>query len=285
MLTDLQLAQIMRNASQSQRQACLDSLNAALQAHEIDRSLLRAAAFIAQLAHESGELRFMEEIWGDTAAQKRYEPPSDLAKRLGNTQPGDGKRFKGRGPIQLTGRANYTQFGELMQLDLEDRPEQVARPEVGFQVAGLFWQRNNLNALADAGNFEGTTRRINGGLNGQAERLRLYERAKQVLAASFPAQAASRPKTPPRASDALPRGFESIGAHTLPDAAPRSKKEKAEPDQAGTSPAVVQTRAERPPRHARLSRPDVRADPGRSADTRAAQRISRIRRADPRSGQ
>ena len=67
----------------------------------------RMAAFIAQLAHESGQFRFMEEIWGPTPAQQRYEPPSSLATDLGNTDAGDGKRFKGRGPIQITGRANY----------------------------------------------------------------------------------------------------------------------------------------------------------------------------------
>src|SRR3954465_5080236 len=73
----------------------------------------RAAAFLAQIAHESGQLRFMEEIWGPTPAQGRYEPLSPLATGLGNTTLGDGKRFKGRGPIQLTGRANYQRFGDL----------------------------------------------------------------------------------------------------------------------------------------------------------------------------
>src|SRR5688572_18062653 len=112
MLTDLQLAQIMLHASQKKRLLYLNPLNAAMEEFEIN-NLRRTSAFIAQLAHESGEFNFMEEIWGPTPAQKRYEPPSDLARTLGNTQPGDGKRFKGRGPIQLTGRANYQKFGEL----------------------------------------------------------------------------------------------------------------------------------------------------------------------------
>ncbi len=149
MPTNLRLAQIMRNASQDQRRDGLEVLNASMQAHEIDRSLLRASAFLAQPAHQSGELHFMEGIWGPTAAQTGYEPPSGLARRLGNTQPGDGWRFKGKGPIRLTGRANCARSAERMQLDLEDRPDQVAKPEVGFQVAGLFWQRNHLHALAD----------------------------------------------------------------------------------------------------------------------------------------
>ena len=137
MLTDIQLGQIMRNAAPAKRQRFLQPLNDAMLQHDIG-SLLRTAAFIAQLAHESGEFRFMEELWGPTAAQKRYEPPSDLAKRLGNTQAGDGKRFKGRGPIQITGRFNYKKYGDLMAIDLVAGPERAATPEIGFATAGLF---------------------------------------------------------------------------------------------------------------------------------------------------
>ncbi|CAN5775132.1 hypothetical protein BH11PSE13_BH11PSE13_32790 [soil metagenome] len=186
MLTDLQLAQIMLHASQMKRALYLAPLNAAIAAFEIN-TLRRASAFIAQLAHESGELNFMEEIWGPTPAQKRYEPPSDLAKTLGNTQPGDGKRFKGRGPIQLTGRANYQKFGDLLGVDLVGQPELAAAPEVAFKTAGLYWKRKGLNELADTDAFTEITRRINGGQNGAVERLRFYERAKLVLASSFPA--------------------------------------------------------------------------------------------------
>ena len=89
MLTDTQLQRIMPNLPQTKLQLYLPHLNQAMQTYGVD-TLLRTAAFIAQLAHESGEFRWMEELWGPTAAQRRYEPPSDLAKRLGNTQPGDG---------------------------------------------------------------------------------------------------------------------------------------------------------------------------------------------------
>ena len=191
MLTDTQLSQIMRNASQSRRQKFLEPLNDAMQKHGIT-SLLRTAAFIAQLAHESGEFQFMEELWGPTNAQKRYEPPSDLAKRLGNTQPGDGKRFKGRGPIQITGRFNYKKYGDLLGIDLIAEPERAATPEIGFATAGLFWERNGLNELADADNFKAITQRINGGQNGAVERERFFERAKLVLAPAFPAGAGAR---------------------------------------------------------------------------------------------
>ena len=189
MLTDTQLSQIMRNAAPAKRQSFLTPLNDAMQEHGIT-SLLRTAAFIAQLAHESGEFRFMEELWGPTAAQKRYEPPSDLAERLGNSQAGDGKRFKGRGPIQITGRFNYKKYGDLLVVDLVAGPDGAATPEIGFATAGLFWQRNGLNELADAGNFKEITRRINGGQNGAAERERFYEIAKQVLTSAFPVVAA-----------------------------------------------------------------------------------------------
>ena len=188
MLTDTQLSQIMRNASQRKRQLYLQPLNDAMAAYDIN-SLARTAAFIAQLAHESGEFNFMQELWGPTAAQKRYEPPSDLARRLGNTTQGDGFRFKGRGPIQITGRANYQTYGTLLGIDLIAEPERAASPDVAFKIAGLFWQRNGLNALADAGNFQAITQRINGGQNGAADRERFFTLAKTVLASAFPATA------------------------------------------------------------------------------------------------
>ena len=218
MLTDAQLSQIMRNASQAKRQRFLEPLNDAMQRHGIN-NLLRTAAFIAQLAHESGEFQFMEELWGPTNAQRRYEPPSDLAKRLGNSQPGDGKRFKGRGPIQITGRFNYKKYGDLLGIDLIAEPERGATPEIGFATAGLFWERNGLNELADAGNFQAVTQRINGGQNGAVERERFFERAKLVLATAFPADASpassdagntKRATAGVRARSALGRGQEEL---------------------------------------------------------------------------
>lgn len=205
MLTDLQLAQIMRHASTRRRAQCLDPLNRAMQAHRIDANLQRVAAFLAQLGHESGELQFLEELWGPTPAQKRYEPPGELARRLGNTQRGDGRRFKGRGPIQITGRANYARYGELLGLDLVGQPEQAADPEVGFEIAALFWDRNGLNALADAGDFETITRRINGGLNGLADRQRLHALALQVLQGGLPEPVGSSGSTLPVAAAAARR--------------------------------------------------------------------------------
>jgi putative chitinase len=170
------LRQIMPNLPASKLSAYWPHLNAAMEKYEINTPL-RAAAFLTQLAHESGELKWMEEIWGPTPAQKRYEGRADL----GNTEPGDGYRFRGRGPIQLTGRDNYKKYGELLGIDLVGDPDLAAKPEYAFQTAALYWKLNGCNELADVEDFVKITRKINGGLNGLADRQRYYERAKKAL--------------------------------------------------------------------------------------------------------
>lgn len=148
----------------------------------------RIAAFLAQVGHESGDFRYMEEIWGPTDAQKRYEPPTSLATKLGNTQAGDGRRYKGRGPIQLTGRSNYKAFtqdiGSKYGVDFVANPELVAQPRWGFKAAAWFWNTRNLNALADLGKFDDITYRINGGFNGKEDRDARYAVARAALADS-----------------------------------------------------------------------------------------------------
>lgn len=182
-MTDEQLHAIMPGLSAPKRVQLLPFLQAAMAEFEIAKPA-REAAFVAQLAHESGQLRFMEEIWGPTDAQRRYEPPSALAAKLGNTESGDGQRFKGRGPIQITGRSNYRRFGDLLGIDLVSDPGRAALPGVAFRVAGLFWIKQGLNELADSASadaFREITRRINGGLNGLADRARFYAVARAVL--------------------------------------------------------------------------------------------------------
>ena len=138
------------------------SLLVAMAQYGIGATIDRSAAFLAQLFHESGGLRYMEEIADGSA----YEGRADL----GNTEPGDGRRYKGRGPIQLTGRANYRRFGELLGRPLEEHPELVKSPDVGFQVAALYWTDRNLNARMDEpssseARLRAVTLAINGGLN------------------------------------------------------------------------------------------------------------------------
>ena len=180
MVTDDHVRQIMPHLPQAKRAAFLPFLQQAMAEFEINNPL-REAAFLAQIAHESGEFRFMEEIWGPTGAQRRYEPPGPKAAALGNTQPGDGKRYKGRGPIQITGRANYRAFGRKIGIDIERHPEAAAIPSIGLHLALEYWASRNLNELADADDCEGITRRINGGDNGIADRKVRLAKAKELL--------------------------------------------------------------------------------------------------------
>jgi len=172
MVTDDELRQIMPNCPASKRADYLPFIQQAMTEFEIT-SYLRETAFLAQLAHESAELRYMEEIASGAAYEGR--------KDLGNTQPGDGKRYKGRGPIQLTGRANYSKYGGLLGLDLVNDPTIAATKEVGFRIAGQFWKLNGLNELADVQQFKLITKRINGGYNGLDDRIKYYQRAKTVM--------------------------------------------------------------------------------------------------------
>ena len=137
----------------------------------------RQAAWVAQVGHESGGFVFTRELWGPTAAQQRYEGRLDL----GNTQPGDGKRFMGRGLIQITGRANYRECSAALGVDLESNPVLLQGDGLAARSAGWFWRWKGLNALADAGDFVGLTRRINGGTNGLADRQVRWERARRAL--------------------------------------------------------------------------------------------------------
>ena len=139
----------------------------------------QAAAYLAQLGHESGCLLYTEEIWG-TAQQLKYEPPNNLAKTLGNTQVGDGLRYKGRGLLQITGRANYRActLGLRKYLknvpDFELEPKLLATKEYAALSCALYWRTHKLNLYVDRYDFFGLTKRINGGTNGLAHRQSLY---------------------------------------------------------------------------------------------------------------
>lgn len=135
---------------------------------------LRIAHFLAQTCHESAGFRTTEEF----ASGARYEGRADL----GNVQPGDGVRYKGRGLLQLTGRANYREFGRLIGQDLEGDPEAAAEPVLSLRIACEFWKKKGINALCDADDIVAVTRRINGGTNGLDDRRALTAKAKVAVA-------------------------------------------------------------------------------------------------------
>ncbi len=152
-------------------------LTAAMEIYDITTPK-RQAAFLAQLAHESGSLRYKEEI----ASGEAYDTGSKAAS-LGNTpdKDGDGQRYKGRGPIQITGFSNYKRLSEELGYDFIKDPEALELPGAGSYAAGWFWQTHGLNELADVGNFRRITKRINGGYNGYEDRVEHWERIKKVL--------------------------------------------------------------------------------------------------------
>jgi putative chitinase len=161
-------------------------LAAACDAYQIT-SPKRLAAFLAQIGHESGSLRFVSELWGPTPAQQRYEGRADL----GNTQPGDGSRYRGRGLIQTTGRYNYARVRDRLRArlvpnvpDFEQEAEALEQPQWAALSAADYWGDRDLNTLADVGDFETITRKVNGGLNGYADRKARWARAQAALGPS-----------------------------------------------------------------------------------------------------
>jgi putative chitinase len=168
----------------------------------------RWAAFIAQVAHESAQftrlveglsysVRGLMTTWPkrfptEKVAQPYARNPEKLANfvygnRLGNGPPesGDGWRYRGRGLIQVTGKANYAQVGEALGLPLIAQPAMLERPTDAVRSAAWYWQRHGLNEMADAGSFEAfeaITRRINGGLTGLPDRVTLWHKAQEALA-------------------------------------------------------------------------------------------------------
>ena len=164
----------------------------------------RAAAFLAQVGHESLDFRYMEEIASGAAYDHRADlgntrPEAIAAATAHHTTPG--RFYKGHGPIQITGYWNHKAAGEALGVDGVNEPAILATPEHGFRAAGWFWRSKGLNELADRGAFETITRRINGGLNGYADRVARWKRAKAALAVrsstSTSAVGAAAPPTRP----------------------------------------------------------------------------------------
>ena len=171
-LTKEQLRYIYPNCPSPRLDIYLPLLQECMDQREID-SVNRICMFLAQVGHESAGLRYTEEIASGSAYEGR--------KDLGNTQPGDGVRYKGRGLIQLTGRNNYALCGLALDLPLLDQPDLLSQYRPATLSAGWFWENNNLNSYCDKGDFIGLTKRINGGLNGLASRQAYLDRATKVI--------------------------------------------------------------------------------------------------------
>ena len=170
--------------------AMLSAARAARWYQAVERSMmefgivspLRAAMYLATLGHESCGFLYTRELWGPTDAQRRYESRA----ALGNVQPGDGFRFRGRGLIQITGRANYAAVSGGLGVDYVGHPDWLARPGDAARASGWWWLNNGCNEIADAGEFLRLSIRVNGrnprGLpNGWSDRKRRYATAQAVL--------------------------------------------------------------------------------------------------------
>jgi putative chitinase len=171
-LTPETLQKCFPNASKQKVALYAELLNQTLLKYG-GNTLPRIHMFLAQIGHESGELRYTEEL----ASGKAYEGRLDL----GNNLPGDGKRYKGRGLIQLTGKRNYALASLALDLPLLETPEILSEPEPSCNVSGWFFENNKLWAFADRGDFKGLTKRINGGLNGWEDRLRLLKLCEKAI--------------------------------------------------------------------------------------------------------
>jgi putative chitinase len=172
------LKHICPQASVGRMALFLDALNDAMDEFGISENVARETAFIAQVAHESGGFRYVREL----ASGEAYEGRKDL----GNTEPGDGVRYKGRGLIQITGRSNYAACSTALfgyPTKLLNEPELLEQPGYACRSAAWFWSDyKHLNELADKGDFLRITKRINGGVNGWDDRLAYFGRAKEALA-------------------------------------------------------------------------------------------------------
>ena len=174
---------VMPHAGKARCEKYLPYLKAAMSEFGIDKSMLRMAHFLAQVAHESGEMRYTKEL----ASGKAYEGRKDL----GNTQKGDGVKFKGRGFLQVTGRANYSRYKVYCGYDVVSRPELLEQPKGATRSAAWVFCKGlglNLCLYADLDNGENTeeilkkiTKRINGGYNGLGSRREYLRKAKIAL--------------------------------------------------------------------------------------------------------
>jgi putative chitinase len=172
MLTAAMIKQIVPNSKPEVVAPMVSFFNMYAEKYAIN-TYWRIVHFIAQAAHESAHFRTLEEF----ATGEAYEGRKDL----GNIHPGDGKRYKGRGIFQLTGRTNYRNMGKRLGVDLENNPELAETPKISVLTAMEYWNSRGLSGFADRDDVETITRRINGGLNGFEDRKKYLAKAKAVI--------------------------------------------------------------------------------------------------------
>lgn len=148
---------------------------------------LRIVHFLAQISTETGNFKWMVELGGKSYFNRydiQYNPKK--AKELGNTQKGDGYKYRGRSPIHLSGKANYQAYKDYSKIDVVANPDLVTRIDIALDVAGWFWQKNNINAAADKDDVVAVTKKVNGGKNALAERIAYVKHFKaQKLSIEF----------------------------------------------------------------------------------------------------
>ena len=173
-ITNLQLKQIYPRSTEANRLKYLPWINEYSGLYAVN-TYERICAFLAQLGHESGQLRYVEEL----ASGKAYEGRRDL----GNVYPGDGMKYKGRGLIQITGRANYKKLTDEFGVDFINNPELLTQPQWAVLSAFWYWKDRRLNDYCrlNIDEFKKLTKAINGGYNGLADRIDIWNRAKEVL--------------------------------------------------------------------------------------------------------
>ncbi len=181
-----QFKKIGTNLTDEKAKSWLPYLNASMEEADIS-SFDRKTAYLAQIAQESDGFNTMQEY----ASGNEYEGRTDL----GNTSKGDGKKYKGRGVIQVTGKSNYKAAGDYVGEDLVKNPERAADVDVGFRTAAWFWGSHNLNDKADKKDFDGITQTINGGTNGAASRADYFAGAKKTLKPMNMSDATYQPDT------------------------------------------------------------------------------------------
>lgn len=172
MITKEMLKKIAPNSKDAIISALVEPLNEHLPKYGVDTHL-RVTHFLSQASHETAGFKTLEEY----ASGQAYEARKDL----GNTQPGDGKKYKGRGIFQLTGRANYNTFGKKIGKDLEGNPHLAGDAETSVLIALEYWNNKKLSLLADKDDVTAITKKINGGLNGIEDRKKYLAKAKKII--------------------------------------------------------------------------------------------------------